>query len=229
MIAPLPLASVVVPVLDEEAALPGLLDALAELPGRWEVVVADGGSADATRQIATGRALLVDAPRGRARQLNAGAAAASGDVLVFLHADSRLPPNAYRELCGALRDPAVRGGNFVLRFDGGDRFSALLTAWYRLQRRFGIYYGDSTLWMRRSAFDALGGFRELEIMEDYELVRRLERLGATSCLPGPALTSARRWQRAGVGRTVLSWVVIRWLWLAGVPAARLAVLYGHIR
>ena len=101
--------------------------------------------------------------------------------------------------------------------------------WYAVQRRLGVYYGDSAIWSRRGAFDALGGYRELAIMDDYDFVRRLERRGRTACLPGPAVTSARRWQRIGLFRTIASWVVIRWLYLAGVPAPRLAGLYRQAR
>jgi len=224
------LASVVVPVLDEEAGLPELLDALDALPGRFEVIVADGGSRDATRTIAAARgATVVDAPRGRAAQQNAGARAARGDVLVFLHADSRLPPSAHASLTAALRDPRVAGGNFALRFDGDDRFSRALGAWYAVQRRLGVFYGDSTIWVRAEVFWALGGFPALPIMEDYALVRALRTAGRTPCLGGPATTSSRRWRASGVARTVASWVVIRWLFLAGVPAERLAPLYRAIR
>jgi rSAM/selenodomain-associated transferase 2 len=227
-----PLISVVVPVLDEARALPGLLDHLAGLAGRWEVVVADGGSRDGSAEHARAHALaphVLVAPRGRARQQNAGAAAASGELLVFLHADSRLPAGAYASLTGALRDPACVGGNFALRFDGEDRFSRGLTRWYALQRRLGIYYGDSTLWLRRAEFDALGGFADVAIMEDHDLVRRLERRGRTACLPGPALTSPRRWRALGWWRTGLAWTLIRWAWIAGVPAERLARLYRAVR
>ncbi|MGI8595068.1 MAG: glycosyltransferase, partial [Solirubrobacteraceae bacterium] len=203
-------------MLDEARAMPGLLDHLAALPGRLEVIVADGGSRDDTVDIARAHPLaprLVGPVRGRAAQLNAAAEEAAGELLVFLHADSRLPRGAYAELSGALRDPTILGGNFSLRFDGEDRFSRVLTTWYALQRRAGIYYGDSSMWTRRSTFHALGGYRELPIMDDYDFVRRLERRGRTACLPGPATTSCRRWQALGVGRTVLSWVVIRWLFL----------------
>jgi rSAM/selenodomain-associated transferase 2 len=222
--------SLLVPVLDEARALGGLLDHLDGLDGDWEVILADGGSSDATVALAAARgARVIAAPRGRAVQMNAAAAAAGGDVLVFLHADSRLPPDAHATLVRALADPATVGGNFALRFDGEDRFARVLGAWYAVQRRLGVYYGDSTIWVRRTAFDALGGYRALEIMEDYDFARRLERHGATACLPGPALTSGRRWRAHGVGRTVATWVVIRWAFLAGVPAARLARLYRAVR
>jgi len=227
-----PLISVVVPVLNEARGLPALLDHLFRLEGRFEVVIADGGSSDGTLQLASahpGAPRLVHSSPGRAAQMNAGAAQATGEALVFLHADTRLPPDAYRSLRRALADPAVVGGNFELRFDGADRFSRLLGAWYALQRRAGVYYGDSAIWVRRTAFERLGGYRPLAIMEDYELSRRLERAGNTSCLPGPVVTSARRWQQLGLVRTIASWIVIRWLFLAGASPARLARLYPHAR
>lgn len=228
-----PLVSIVVPTLQEAQALPGLLEHLATLPGAWEVIVADGGSRDGTAEIAAAHPssplLLADLPRGRAAQMNAGAHLARGQALIFLHADTRLPATAYASLAAALADPTVAGGNFALRFDGDDRFSTLLGAWYAIQRRAGVFYGDSAIWLRRERFHALGGFRELEIMEDYDLARRLRRAGRTLCLPGPALTSARRWQQLGLPRTIASWIVIRWLYIAGVPPQRLARLYPHAR
>ena len=227
-----PLVSVVVPVLNEAAALPGLLDRLAAVPGRIEVVVVDGGSGDGSADMARAhpsRPRVCQTEAGRARQMNCGASEASGDVLLFLHADTRLPAGAYDAIVAALRDPRVQGGNFALDFDGGDRFSRVLGRWYRSQRRAGIYYGDSALFVRREVFDHLGGFRPLPIMEDYDFVRRLERRGPTVCLPGPAVTSARRWRALGIPRTVFSWVVIRWLFIAGVSPHRLARLYPPAR
>jgi rSAM/selenodomain-associated transferase 2 len=227
-----PLVAVVVPVLDEEAALPAVLDHLAERDPGLEVIVVDGGSRDDTVAVARShplRPLVLIEPGGRGRQLNVAAAAARAPLLCFLHADSRLPPDGVASLRAALREPALIGGNFALRFDGSDSFSRVLTAWYAVQRRAGIYYGDSTIWVRAAAFAALGGYRELPIMDDYDFVRRMERRGRTACLPGPATTSPRRWQALGVPRTVLSWVVIRWLWVVGVPAERLARLYRAIR
>lgn len=220
------------PTLNEADALPGLLDHLAGLPGRVEVVVADGASADGTADLARGHTLaprVVEVPGGRARQLNAGVAASEGEVLVFVHADSRLPTDAYRSLAGACRDGGLVGGNFTLRFEGNDRFARALAAYYRVSRRLGIYYGDSSIFVRREVFERLGGLRELPIMDDYDFARQLERAGRTACLPGPALTSSRRWRRAGVPRTVASWAAIQILYWAGVPAGRLAPLYRRIR
>jgi len=226
-----PLVSVILPVLNEVSALPATLTHLSALPGSFEVIVADGGSTDGTTDAAAGHPLTprVVTARGRAHQLNAACAQATGEILVVLHADTRLPVSAYESLTAAVRDFEIVGGNFALRFDGGDRFSRILGAVYAVQRRLGIYYGDSAVWARAATFAALGGFRPLPIMDDYDFVRRMERYGCTACLPGPAITSARRWQRAGLARTVTSWVVIRWLYLAGVPAGPLARLYRQVR
>lgn len=227
-----PLVSVIVPTLDEERALPALLDHLAALPGRWEVVVSDGGSLDATVSLVREHRLrprLIETGPGRARQLNAAAGAARGDMLVFVHADSRLPAGAYGSLARASLDPAVAGGNFALRFEGDDLFVRTLTAVYTVQRRLGYFYGDSSIFVRRGAFESLGGFRELAVMDDYDFARRLSSVGRVICLPGPATTSSRRWRRLGVARTVVSWVVIRWLYLLGVSPRRLAALYRRVR
>ena len=192
------------------------------------MVVADGGSADGTAALARGHAsrpTVLTVEGGRATQLNAAAEVASGGLLLFLHADSRLALDAHALLA---RTPA-RGGNFALRFDGEDAFSRVLGSVYALQRRFGLYYGDSTVWCETALFAELGGYRPLPIMDDYDFVRRMERTTATACLPGPARTSVRRWRAMGAPRTVFSWVVIRWLYLAGVSPARLARLYRRVR
>jgi rSAM/selenodomain-associated transferase 2 len=223
---------VLIPTLDEERELPRLLDELAALPGRWELIVVDGGSHDATTAIARAHdapAVVLDARGGRAAQCNAGARAATGDVLLFLHADSRLPCDAYASLAEAWRTDGVAGGNFALAFAGGRPFERVLGAVYALQRRHGFYYGDSSVWVRREVFAQLGGFREIPIMDDYDFVRRLERSGRTRCLPGPAITSSRRWRTIGIARTVLAWFLIRWLFVAGVSPARLARLYRAVR
>ncbi|MGI8621982.1 MAG: TIGR04283 family arsenosugar biosynthesis glycosyltransferase [Solirubrobacteraceae bacterium] len=201
--------SVIVPALAEDVELSRVRAHWGRLEGDWEVLVAEGA--------------------GRARPLNAVAATARGELLLFLHADSRLPADAYTSLACAAADPEVVGGNFALRFEGGDVFARVLTAVYALKRRFGWYYGDSSVWVRRSVFEALGGYRELPIMDDCDFVSRLEAAGRTVCLPGPAHTSDRRWRAVGVPRTLLSWWAVRWLYVAGVSPARLARLYRRIR
>ncbi len=225
--------SVCVPTLHEERQIASVLDHIAGLDGSFEVVVVDGGSPDATAEIARrhpSRPEVLVQTGGRAAQLNRAAAAATGDLLVFLHADSRLPSDAHTTLTAAAANAELVGGNFALRFDGADRFSRLLSVIYGLQRRLGYYYGDSTIWVRPETFASLGGFRDLPIMDDYDFVRRLERLpGSTAALDGPATTSSRRWEAIGIGRTLVSWWVIRWLYVAGVPPARLARLYRAVR
>lgn len=227
-----PLISVIVPTLEEERTLPSLLDHLAGLWGRFEFIVADGGSTDGTVACARAHALapqVVEATGGRARQLNVAAETAHGDLLLFLHADSRLPPAAYASLGSASRDPSVVGGNFALRFEGDDLFARTLTAVYAAQRRLGYFYGDSSIWTRATTFHTLGGFREIPVMEDYDFARRLAVRGRVVCLGGPAGTSSRRWRSMGVVRTVLAWTTIRWLYLLGVPPQRLAGLYRRAR
>jgi len=225
-----PLVSVVIPAFDEELELSGVLGHLAALPGRWELLVADGGSRDQTLRIARDRGVRVVAEgASRAEQMNAAARQADGELLLFLHADSRLPSGAYAGLAAAAREPDVVGGNFVLRFTGDDRFSFVLTLTYVLHRLFRRYYGDSSLWVRREVFERLGGFRPLPFMDDYDFVRRLEASGRTVCLPGPALTSSRRWRALGVPRTLWTWVVLRLMFRLGVRRPRLGRLYSRAR
>ena len=220
----------IVPVLDEARALPRLLDDLEALVGRFEVIVADGGSSDGSIDIARARGVRVTAAGvGRAGQLNAAAEQARGSVLLFLHADTELPPSAYARLMTALSNPLCIGGNFRVRFDGGDRFARFLGVFYAVGRRLGIYYGDSAIFVRADVFRRLGGFRPLTIMEDYDFARRLERHGRTACLPDAVVTSSRRWQELGVRRTLFAWIVIQSLFVLGVRTERLVRIYPKPR
>lgn len=222
--------SVIVPVLNEAAIIDRLLDSLAAADVE-EVVVVDGGSPDGTVLRASAHpsgAIVAECEPGRAAQMNHGARVASGDVLLFLHADTRLPVCAAAAVRAAV-GAGARGGNFAIRFDGRGGFSALLGAVYRVQNAFGVFYGDSAIWIRREVFDDLGGYRPLPIMEDYDLARRLREGGRVRRLPSPVVTSARRWQRLGIVRTVATWITIRHLFLLGVPADRLAALYRDAR
>ena len=216
--------SIVTPTLHEAANLPRRAAELALQPGPWEWIVADGGSRDHTAAVAERcGARVVQAPRGRGPQLNAGAACARGQVLLFLHADTSLPRGALAAVRRALQvDPALVGGNFRLRFEGSAAVSALFTAYYRLQQRLlGAYYGDSTIFVRRSVFQAIGGFDDQPIMEDYEFVRRLEAHGPTTCLEPWVRTSARRYEGRALA-AIRDWVLILGLYRLGVPAGALA-------
>ena len=201
--------SVIIPVLDEADRLPALLAALKDQDAVFEAIVIDGGSTDAITDIV--RALgvtILRSPPGRGQQLAVGAAHATGDVLLFLHADTTLPPGALEAIDRALNaDAALLGGNFRLLFDGEDGFSAWLNGFYAWLRRRGFYYGDSGIFVRRSVYDRLGGIKPIPLMEDYDFVRRLERAGPTTCIEAPPLvTSSRRF----VGRHPLA-IVGRWL------------------
>lgn len=196
-----------------------------------EVIVADGGSSDGTLQIARAagaRAIMVR--RGRGQQLAAGARAATGDVLLFLHADTRLPLGARAAVEAALADPAVLGGNFYLRFEPATRLGRLFTSIYDVRRRWlGIYYGDSPLFVRRAAYERLGGYPEQALFEDYAFARRLARAGRTVYVREvAAVTSGRRYEARPLV-TLASWVVLQSLYSLGVAPDRLARWYGAAR
>jgi rSAM/selenodomain-associated transferase 2 len=223
-----PSVSVVIPTLNEEHCLPALLDDLvSERPN--EIIVADGNSADRTAGIATPRARVVTVAANRGAQMNAGAAIATGDVLLFLHADVRLNGGAIEALRRTMSAPEVIGGNFDIRYDGGGFAAALFTEINRWRRRLGVFYGDSGIFCRRSIFAALGGYQPWPVLEDYEFARRLWKRGKLALLPEPIWVSSRRWRRAGVWRTIWRWFSIQTLYSAGVSPHRLAGNYRHIR
>ena len=226
--------SVVIPALDEAANLAALLPALAAALPAADVIVADGGSADGTPEMVAraGAARLVTAPRGRARQMNAGARAARGDVLLFLHADTRLPPGAGPAIAAALADPRVVGGRFDVRFDNGAPAFRMIAALMNLRSRWsGISTGDQAIFVRRRVFESLGGYADIPLMEDVELTRRLKRAGRLAALRLPVTTAARKWEREGVVRTILLMWTLRLLYACGVPPRRLHGWYypGYTR
>lgn len=223
-----PRLSIVIPTFNEERAIGGLLENLQRL-GPDEVVVADGQSNDRTAAIAAGHARVVATPRGRALQMNAGACATSGEILLFLHADVRLGLGALEAVRHALRDPRVAGGNFDIRYDGGDWAARAFTRINRWRRHFGVFYGDSGIFSRREVFEALGGFRPWPILEDYDFARRLRGCGKLALLDEPIWVSDRRWRSTGLLPTMWSWFWVQGLYLAGVSPHRLARLYPAIR
>ena len=224
--------SVVIPVLEEEAVLgPTLAAARAGLDRGDELIVVDGGSTDRTAEIARdGGAELIPGARGRGRQMNAGAARASGDLLLFLHADTILPAGFRADLERLLADEGIRWGRFDLEFDEGGPLLRLIA---RLisgrSRAFRSATGDQAVFVRRDEFETLGGYREELLFEDVDLARRLRGRGRMGIPVGRVVTSARRWRRRGVWATTFRMWTLKSLYLAGVPAEHLAKFYRDER
>lgn len=220
--------SVVIPTLNEAQALPASLTALQNERVEHETIVIDSGSRDATVEIASAYgARVLHAPNGRGSQLCAGAREAAGDILLFLHADSIFPAGGLSRIEDVLSsDARIVGGNFRLIFDGGTLFSRWLTRFYARIRWFGLYYGDSGIFIRRDVYEAIGGFRPIPIMEDLDFVRRLERFGRTCCIAEPPLiTSSRRFEGRRAVVIVRGWIALHVLFWLGISPDRLAEIY----
>lgn len=219
--------SIVVPVLNEARGLAGALADLAPLRARGhEVIVVDGGSDDGSAGLAAPLCdRVLPAPRGRALQMNVGARAARHGGLLFLHADTRLPPHADEAALCALRDHVW--GRFDVEIEGRHPALRLVAAAMNLRSRLsGIATGDQAIFVRREDFP---GFPPIALMEDVALSRLLKRRGAPACLRNRVRTSGRRWESRGVLRTVLLMWRLRALYALGVPPERLARLYGEAR
>lgn len=216
--------SIVVPTLNEAANLARVLPDLVARERGAEVLVVDGGSDDDSRAVVAGTPSVrwLSAPRGRARQMNAGARAAQGEIVLFLHADTALPDGAGAAIRAALGDPAVVGGRFDVRLDSR-RPLLVLVGWLmnRRSRLTGISTGDQGIFVRRTVFDTLGGYPDIPLMEDVELTRRLKRRGRLAALRLRVVTSARKWEDEGVVRTIVLMWTLRLLYTLGVSPARL--------
>jgi len=219
--------SVIMPTLNEAANLPARARELAAQTGPWEWIVADGGSTDESASIARALgAVVVRCERGRGPQLNAGAARAGGNVFVFLHADTALPQGAFAHVRAALDDPKIVGGNFTFAFDDDSFAGRALGFVYAAKRTlFRVWYGDSALFVRASAFEALGGFAPFPILEDLHFIERLQRFGRTRRLDTVVTSSARRY-RGRVVETIVRWTTIFALYKGGVSPHRLARFYA---
>ncbi len=224
--------SVIIPTLNEAANLPELLAMLERQSEAREVIVADGGSDDATCSLARGiGAKVIRVARGRGTQIDAAARLARGDVLLFLHADSRFPAGGLAAIRNRLaRRPELIGGNFRLLFDGGAAFSRWLEGFYGWIRARGVYYGDSGVFVRAEVYRQLGGIRPIALMEDYDFVRRMERAGPTCCIGDPPLvTSSRRFEGRQPVSIVWGWLKLHALFHLGVSPGRLARIYDSER
>jgi len=222
-----PVLSIVMPALNEASGIETTLQALQPFRSRGvEVVLVDGGSSDRTAELAMP---WVDAvtvsPRGRALQMNAGAAQARADVLLFLHADTRLPPLADASVLQALAGGAC-WGRFDVSIEGRPRMLRVVAALMNLRSRLsGVATGDQAIFVTRTAFDRVGGFPAQPLMEDVELSCRLKRLARPACLRARVHTSGRRWEERGVWRTVVLMWWLRWRYWRGASPAQLAEAY----
>jgi len=223
--------SIIVPVLDEEARIGAALAALSPFRARGvEVIVADGGSRDRTLDIASPLAdQAIAAPRGRGVQMNAGAGAAQGDVLLFLHADTTLPPDTDVLVLGGLRKSSSQWGRFDVRIDGRSSLLALVSFLMNWRSRLtGIATGDQAMFVTREAFAAVGGFPEIALMEDVALSRRLKRVSLPLCLTARVIASGRRFDERGALRTILLMWRLRLAYFLGADPATLARRYGYV-
>jgi len=222
--------SVIIPVLHESERIGSVLASLEAAVGgtSYEVIVVDGDQVGGTlAAIPAGRAVTMTAPKGRARQMNAGAARAAGDILLFLHADTRLPSAALPRIVAAMQDGRFAGGAFDLGIDN-PRWIFRATAWCasRKHRLTRVPYGDQAIFIRREVFERLGGYPDIPLMEDVELMKRLKKLGGRILiLPDTVATSSRKWEKDGILFTILRNWTLQVLYLFGVPAEKLVRFY----
>jgi rSAM/selenodomain-associated transferase 2 len=222
--------SVIIPVLNEEKRIAATLAELERLKPD-ELILIDGGSSDATREICQRFGVeLYPSRAGRAAQMNFGAERAIGDVLLFLHADTRLPLSAFDDIRSALKDRRVVGGRFDLQLDDVRPMLKLIGFMISLRSRLSkVATGDQAIFVRREIFRELGGYPDVPLMEDIAFSRALKHRGTVACLRSRVVTSARRWEVDGIGRTILKMWTLKALYLLGISPVRLKRYYGDTR
>lgn len=218
-------------MLNEADAIVATLSAIRKAAPAAEIIVVDGGSRDASVEVARPLCdIVIESPRGRAIQMNAGATHSSGEVLAFVHADTIVPATFASDIESALRDASIVGGRFDIRLDDNHPMLILIGVLISLRSRISrTGTGDQAIFARRSVFETLGGFRDIPICEDLDFSRRLKHAGRVACLRTKVVTSARRWRRGGIMRTVLRMWTIRLLYLLGVSPHRLSRMYSEVR
>ncbi|MBA2620753.1 MAG: TIGR04283 family arsenosugar biosynthesis glycosyltransferase [Acidobacteria bacterium] len=221
-----PEISIVIPTLDEEFSIRRTLESLENFDENFEIIVVDGGSEDATLEIAENyNVVILHSPRGRGRQLQIGANAASGEILWFLHADTVPAPDCVRQMKRVLQNKNVVGGNFTIRFDGERMAAKFLTWLYPNLRKIGLIYGDSAIFVRREVYERIGGFQSFPIFEDLDFIERLKKTGEIVTLPAAVTTSSRRFENKSFVLTFLRWTILQVLYWLGVSPETLLKIY----
>ena len=220
--------SVIIPVLNEAPGILPCLDSVTSQQGEFELIVVDGGSVDGTIEVVAPRTRVIRSRQGRAVQMNSGARHATGDVFLFLHADSCLPPCTFPLLEQALTDSRIVGGTFMLRFDSPRLLLRVIAFFSRFRFRY-FHYGDQGIFVRRSVFGQLNGFTEIPFMEDVDFLRRLRRAGRVTLLKQPVTTSARRFLGRGVARQQLTNIILVIFYLLGAKPETLKKWYTENR
>jgi rSAM/selenodomain-associated transferase 2 len=217
--------SVIIPALNEADQILACVNSVERQSGDFEIIVVDGGSGDNTIELVRPHACVIGSERGRARQMNEGARQASGEVLLFLHADSILHPDALAQLRATLRDDSIGGGTFTLAFDTY-RFWLRFYAFFTQFQWLYLHYGDQGIYARCSVFERLRGFADIPLMEDIDFLRRLQGFSQRAVIRHhPVTTSARRFVKHGLVRQELLNIVLVIAWRLGVKPERLAKWY----
>jgi len=220
--------SIIIPTLNEEILIEKTLQSILKQDGNYEVYVVDGGSTDNTVTIAKRYAHVINTKRGRAIQMNAGAKLCSGDILLFLHSDTLLPDNAFREIRKRMRDNTVAGGSFYITFDTDHFILRGISFITRFNFRL-FHFGDQGIFVRKSVFQTLQGYKDIQIMEDYDFYKRLKGQGKVILLRMPVLSSARRFIRKGVIRQLLINKFVVLAYWAGVNIQTIKRFYDDTR
>ncbi len=220
--------SVIIPTLNEESQIEKTLLSVMKQEGDYEVYVVDGGSIDNTVTIAKKYASVINSQRGRANQMNAGARQCTGDVLLFLHGDTLLPDNAFREIRKRMSDTTVAGGSFYIAFDADNFILRGVSFITRFNFRL-FHFGDQGIFVRRDVFQKIRGYKEMPIMEDYEFYKRLGKQGKVILIRMPVISSARRFVKKGVIRQLLINKFVVLAYWAGLDIQTIKRFYDDMR